>query len=68
MGSLFGEVRARSTLGSFLRSFTRLFSCPGWPRPPLSPGGDVLGVRWHAKADAGFGHTKIQGKGLLVEG
>jgi hypothetical protein len=45
---------------------------------PLLPGGDVLAfidmdsmqkrVYGHAKQGAGFGHTKIQGKALLVRG
>jgi hypothetical protein len=89
MGSLFGGVRAPSTLGSFLRSFTwgsarqlekvsRAFLSRLAAATPLLPGGDVLAfvdidsmqkrVYGHAKAGAGFGHTKIQGKGLLVRG
>ncbi len=87
--ALFGGVRAPSTLGSFLRSFTwgnvlqlgkvhrevlaELARCA-----PLLPGADVLAfvdidsqqkrVYGHAKQGAAFGHTKIQGKGLLVRG
>jgi hypothetical protein len=89
MGDLFGGVRAPSTLGSFLRSFTwgnvrqldavarrMLAGLAGIA--PLLPGADVLAfidmdsmqkrVYGHAKQGAGFGHTKIQGKGLLVRG
>src|SRR5262249_6462988 len=51
----------------------------GWPRrSPLLPGKDVLAfvdidaqqkrVYGHKKQGAGFGHTKIQGKSLLVRG
>jgi hypothetical protein len=89
MPGLFGGVRAPSTLGSFLRSFTwgnvRQLDAVGRRllaelagRPPLLPGGDVLAfidmdstqkrVYGHAKQGAGFGHTKIQGKALLVRG
>jgi hypothetical protein len=89
MEDLFGGVRAPSTLGSFLRSFTwgsvRQLDAVGRRllaelavRAPLLPGGDVLAfidmdsmqkrVYGHAKQGAGFGHTKIQGKGLLVRG
>jgi hypothetical protein len=89
MPALFGGIRAPSTLGSFLRSFTwgnvlqlgkvhrevlaELARCA-----PLLPGADVLAfvdidsqqkrVYGHAKQGAAFGHTKIQGKGLLVRG
>jgi hypothetical protein len=89
MEDLFGGVRAPSTLGSFLRSFTwgsvRQLDAVGRRllaelagRAPLLPGADVLAfidmdsmqkrVYGHAKQGAGFGHTKIQGKGLLVRG
>jgi Transposase DDE domain group 1 len=89
MGDLFGGIRAPSTLGSFLRSFTwgnvRQLDAVGRrllaelaARAPLLPGGDVLAfidmdsmqkrVYGHAKQGAGFGHTKIQGKALLVRG
>jgi hypothetical protein len=89
MGVLFGGVRAPSTLGSFLRSFTwgnvlqlgkvsRLLLGELAIRSPLLPGADVLAfvdidsqqrrVYGHHKQGAGFGHTKIQGKGLLVRG
>jgi hypothetical protein len=89
MGSLFGGVRAPSTLGSFLRAFTwgsarqlekvsRVFLARLAVATPLLPGADVLAfvdidsmqkrVYGHAKAGAGFGHTKIQGKSLLVRG
>jgi hypothetical protein len=89
MGALFGGVRAPSTLGSFLRSFTwgnvlqlgkvsRLVLGELARRAPLLPGKDVLAfvdidsqqkrVYGHNKQGAGFGHTKIQGKSLLVRG
>jgi hypothetical protein len=86
---LFAGVRAPSTLGSFLRSFTwgnvlqlqkvhREFLAELARRTPLLPGADVLAfvdvdsqqkrVYGHAKQGAAFGHTKIQGKSLLVRG
>ena len=86
---LFGGVRAPSTLGSFLRSFTwgnvlqlgkvhRLVLTELAARAPLLPGADVLAfvdidsqqkrVYGHAKQGAAFGHTKIQGKSLMVRG
>jgi hypothetical protein len=89
MPALFGGIRAPSTLGSFLRSFTwgnvlqlgkvnRLLLAELARRVPLLPGKDVLAfididsqqkrVYGHKKQGAGFGHTKIQGKGLLVRG
>jgi hypothetical protein len=89
MGVLFGGVRAPSTLGSFLRSFTwgnvlqlgkvsRAVLGELACRAPLLPGKDVLvfididsqqkRVYGHKKQGAGFGHTKIQGKSLLVRG
>jgi Transposase DDE domain group 1 len=89
MAVLFGGVRAPSTLGSFLRSFTwgnvlqlgkvsRLVLGELARRAPLLPGRDVLAfvdidsqqkrVYGHKKQGAGFGHTKIQGKDLLVRG
>ena len=89
MPVLFGGVRAPSTLGSFLRSFTwgnvlqlgkvsRLLLAELARRAPLLPGRDVLAfvdidsqqkrVYGHHKQGAGFGHTKIQGKSLLVRG
>jgi hypothetical protein len=89
MGEVFGGVRAPSTLGSFLRSFTwgnvrqldavsRRLLAELAGRTPLLPGAGVLAfidmdsmqkrVYGHAKQGAGFGHTKIQGKGLLVRG
>jgi hypothetical protein len=89
MGMLFGGVRAPSTLGSFLRSFTwgnvlqlgkvgRLVLGELARRAPLLPGRDVLAfvdidsqqkrVYGHKKQGAGFGHTKIGGKSLLVRG
>jgi hypothetical protein len=89
MPGLFGGVRAPSTLGSFLRSFTwgnvlqlgkvsRLLLGELVRRSPLLPGREVLAfvdidsqqkrVYGHQKQGAGFGHTKIQGKSLLVRG
>jgi len=89
MPSLFGGVRAPSTLGSFLRSFTwgnvlqlgrvnRLLLADLARRAPLLPGREVLAfvdvdsqqkrVYGHKKQGAGFGHTKIQGKSVLVRG
>jgi hypothetical protein len=87
--ALFGGIRAPSTLGSFLRSFTwgnvlqlekvsRLLLAELARRAPLLPGKDVLAfldidsqqkrVYGHKKQGAAFGHTKIQGKSLLVRG
>jgi Transposase DDE domain group 1 len=89
MPGLFDGIRAPSTLGSFLRSFTwgnvlqlgkvnRLVLGELARRAPLLPGKDVLAfvdidsqqkrVYGHKKQGAGFGHTKIQGKSLLVRG
>jgi hypothetical protein len=89
MTDLFGGIRAPSTLGSFLRSFTwgsvrqldavaRRLLAELAAGTPLLPGGEVLAfldmdsmqkrVYGHAKQGAGFGHTKIQGKSLLVRG
>jgi len=89
MPALFGGVRAPSTLGSFLRSFTwgnvlqlqkvhREFLGGLARRAPLLPGAGVLAfidvdsmqkrVYGHKKQGAAFGHTKIQGKSLLVRG
>ncbi|MBV9856169.1 MAG: IS1380 family transposase [Streptosporangiaceae bacterium] len=89
MPGLFGGIRAPSTLGSHLRSFTwgnvrqlemvnRLLLGELARRAPLLPGKDVLAfididamqkrVYGHRKQGAGFGHTKIQGKSLLVRG
>jgi DDE family transposase len=89
MGALFGGIRAPSTLGSFLRSFTwgnvlqlgkvsRVVLGELARRSPLLPGREVLAfvdidsqqkrVYGHKKQGAGFGHTKIQGKSLLVRG
>ena len=89
MPALFGGIRAPSTLGSFLRSFTwgnvlqlekvhRLLLGELARRAPLLPGADVLAfididsmqkrVYGHKKQGAAFGHTKIQGKSLLVRG
>jgi Transposase DDE domain group 1 len=89
MPALFGGLRAPSTLGSFLRSFTwgnvlqlgkvqRALLAELARQAPLLPGKDVLAfvdidsmqkrVYGHAKQGAAFGHTKIQGKSLLVRG
>jgi Transposase DDE domain group 1 len=89
MAELFAGIRAPSTLGSFLRSFTwgnvrqvdavgRRLLAELAAQAPLLPGGDVLAfidmdsmqkrACGHAKQGAGFGHTKIQGKSLLVRG
>ena len=89
MPALFGGVRAPSTLGSFLRSFTwgnvlqleqvsRLVLAGLARRTPLLPGKDTLAfldidsmqkrVYGRKKQGAAFGHTKIQGKSLLVRG
>src|SRR6202167_2240108 len=86
---LFGGIRAPSTLGSHLRSFTwgnvrqlervnrELLGELG-RRAPLLPGREQLAfvdidamqkrVYGRRKQGAGFGHTKIQGKSLLVRG
>jgi hypothetical protein len=89
MGVLFGGVRAPSTLGSHLRSYTwgnvgqlekagREFLVALAGQAPLLPGADALAfvdidsmqkrVYGHDKQGARFGHTKIQGKSLLVRG
>jgi hypothetical protein len=89
MPALVGGIRAPSTLGSFLRSFTwgnvlqlgkvtRLLLAELARRAPLLPGRDVLAfvdidsqqkrIYGRKKQGAGFGHTKIQGKSLLVRG
>jgi len=89
MPDLFGGIRAPSTLGSHLRSFTwgnvrqleavnRLLLGELARRAPLLPGRDTLAfididamqkrVYGRRKQGAGFGHTKIQGKSLLVRG
>ena len=89
MPALFGGIRAPSTLGSHLRSFTwgnvrqlemvnRQVLGELARRAPLLPGRDTPAfvdidamqkrVYGHRKQGAGFGHTKIQGKSLLVRG
>ena len=89
MDVLFGGIRAPSTLGSHLRSYTwgnvaqlekagREFLARLAREAPLLPGADVLAfididsmqkrVYGHKKQGARFGHTKIQGKSLLVRG
>jgi hypothetical protein len=89
MPALFGGIRAPSTLGSHLRTYTwgnvsqlekagREFLAELARQAPLLPGADVLAfididsmqkrVYGHQKQGARFGHTKIQGKSLLVRG
>jgi hypothetical protein len=89
MSTLFGGVRAPSTLGSHLRCYTwgnvaqleqasREFLAELARQAPLLPGADALAfidldsmqkrVYGHKKQGAKFGHTKIQGKSLLVRG
>jgi Transposase DDE domain group 1 len=89
MSTLFGGVRAPSTLGSHLRSYTwgnvsqlekagREFLAELARQSPLLPGADTLAfididsmqkrVYGRQKQGARFGHTKIQGKSLLVRG
>ena len=89
MSTLFGGVRAPSTLGSHLRCYTwgnvsqlekagREFLIALAERVPLLPGAGTLAfididsmqkrVYGHQKQGARFGHTKIQGKSLLVRG
>src|SRR5436190_9270758 len=89
MGTLFGGVRAPSTLGSHLRAYTwgnvsqlekagREFLAELARQAPLLPGAEALAfididsmqkrVYGHQKQGAKFGHTKIQGKSLLVRG
>jgi len=89
MPDLFGGIRAPSTLGSHLRSFTwgnvrqlemvnRQMLAELVRRAPLLPGRQTLAfvdidamqkrVYGHRKQGAAFGHTKIQGKSLLVRG
>jgi Transposase DDE domain group 1 len=89
MPGLFGGIRAPSTLGSHLRSFTwgnvrqleavsRQLLAELARRAPLLPDRDTLAfvdidamqkrVYGRRKQGAGFGHTKIQGKSLLVRG
>jgi len=89
MSTLFGGIRAPSTLGSHLRCYTwgnvsqlekagRGFLARLAREAPLLPGREVLAfvdidsmqkrVYGHAKQGAKFGHTKIQGKSVLVRG
>src|SRR5215831_6354403 len=89
MPAIFDGLRAPSTLGSFLRSFTwgnalqlgkvgRELLAELARRADLLPGGGVLAfvdidstqrrIYGHAKQGAAFGHTKIQGKTVLVRG
>jgi hypothetical protein len=89
MGALFDGIRAPSTLGTFLRSFSwgnvrqleavhrRMLASLACEAPVL-PGKEVLAfidmdsmqkrVYGHKKQGAAFGHTKIQGKTVLVRG
>ena len=89
MSTLFGGIRAPSTLGSHLRCYTwgnvsqlekagREFLAELARQAPLLPGAETLAfididsmqkrVYGHKKQGAKFGHTKIQGKSLLVRG
>ena len=89
MADLFDGIRAPSTLGSFLRSFTfgnvrqlekvsRELLAELARRARLLPGAGLLAfvdidstqkrVYGHKKQGAAFGHTKIQGKTVLVRG
>jgi hypothetical protein len=89
MSTLFGGIRAPSTLGSHLRSYTwgnvsqlekagRELLAELARQAPLLPGAGTLAfididsmqkrVYGHHKQGARFGHTKIQGKSLLVRG
>jgi len=89
MSALFGGIRAPSTLGSHLRSYTwgnvaqlekasREFLAELTRQSPLLPGAETLAfidvdsmqkrVYGRQKQGAWFGHTKIQGKSLLVRG
>jgi Transposase DDE domain group 1 len=89
METVFGGIRAPSTLGSFLRAFTwgnvsqlgrahREFLVNLARQAPLLPGAGTLAfidvdstqkrVFGYGKQGARFGHTKIQGKSLLVKG
>ncbi|WP_433499155.1 IS1380 family transposase [Sphaerimonospora sp. CA-214678] len=89
MDKLFTDVRAPSTLGAFLRSFTwgnvRQLEKAGRAllqrlaaHMPLLPDAGVVAfldvdsmqrrTYGYAKQGSGFGHTKIQGKSVLVRG
>jgi hypothetical protein len=89
MDVLFGGIRAPSTLGSHLRSYTWGERPPAGGGEPPAAGGpgppgaaaawqgraglrghrlDAKRVYGHKKQGAAFGHTKIQGKSLLVRG
>jgi hypothetical protein len=89
MPAVFDGIRAPSTLGSFLRSFTwgnvlqlgkvsRELLAELHRRADVLPGAGTLAfvdidstqrrVYGHAKQGAAFGHTKIQGKTVLVRG
>ena len=90
MSALFGGIRAPSTLGSHLRSYTwgNVRQLEEVDRQLLARAGAAgaaaarRGTRWRSststrcrsgstgtsKQGAQFGHTKIQGKSLLVRG
>lgn len=89
MDKLFTGVRAPSTLGAFLRSFTwgnvrqlekagRMLLQRLTAHTPLLPDAGVVAfldvdsmqrrTYGYAKQGSGFGHTKIQGKSVLVRG
>ncbi len=89
MSTVFGGVRAPSTLGSHLRCYAwgnvsqlekagREFLIALAGQAPLLPGAGTLAfididsmqkrIYGHHKQGARFGHTKIQGKSLLVRG
>src|SRR5207248_2777260 len=89
MSTLFGGIRAPSTLGSHLRCYNfgnvaqlekagREFLAELARQAPLLPGAGTLAfididsmqkrVYGHKKQGTAFGHTKIQGKSVLVRG
>jgi Transposase DDE domain group 1 len=89
MDKLFDQIRAPSTLGSFLRALNwgnvrqlgkvhRVLLARLAAHTPLLPGADVLAfldldsmqkrIYGPKKQGAGFGHTKIGGKSVLVRG
>lgn len=89
MSKLFDQVRAPSTLGSFLRGFTwgnvrqldkigRELLVRLAEHTPLLPGAGVVAfldidstqkrIYGPAKQGAGFGHTKIQGRSVMIRG
>ena len=89
MDTVFGDIRAPSTLGSFLRGkswggvrqvekLNRWMLAALAAHTPLPPGADMLAfvdvdsmqrrTYGYQKQGSGFGHTKIQGKSVLVRG